>query len=118
MFWAKGVPASLFFALMWLVPESPRWLAQNDQCDKAVSILNRIGGKSYAENAMAVATFSLWTTSTLLAFLFPILNSWIKASGSFWLFAVLCLGGFVFMQRKLVETKGKSLEQIEQLLAP
>jgi len=33
---------------------------------------------------------------------------------TFWLYAVICLAGFVFVLRKLPETRGKSLEQIEQ----
>jgi SP family sugar porter-like MFS transporter len=70
---------------------------------------NRIRG-----TAMAVATFSLWTASMLLTFFFPIVNRAIQASGSFWLFAVICFAGFIFIKNKLVETKGKSLEQIEK----
>jgi SP family sugar porter-like MFS transporter len=272
MFWAESVPAILFFGMMWLVPESPRWLAKNHQYDKASNILVRIGGAEYADQAvreikdslkneskkvnisalfqpqvmgivivgvilaafqqwcginvifmyadeiftaagynvsdmlfniviiggvnlvftflamytvdkvgrktlmlwgsaglaviytilgslyfigvqglpmlllvmlaiacyastlapitwvvlseifpnrirgvaMAVATFSLWTASMLLTFFFPIINKVIQASGSFWLFAVICFAGFIFIKNKLVETKGKSLEQIEK----
>ena len=73
---------------------------------------NRIRGM-----AMAVATFSLWTASMLLTFFFPIINNAIQASGSFWLFAIICLAGFIFIKNKLVETKGKSLEEIEKEFA-
>lgn len=48
MFWACSVPATLFFVLMWLVPESPRWLAKAGKRDKAVRIFERIGGSEYA----------------------------------------------------------------------
>ncbi len=48
MFWACAVPASLFFILMWLVPESPRWLTKAGRTDKALKIFERIGGKEYA----------------------------------------------------------------------
>ena len=48
MFWACSVPASLFFILMWLVPESPRWLTKAGKKDKAVKVFERIGGKEYA----------------------------------------------------------------------
>ncbi|MCK5443780.1 MAG: sugar porter family MFS transporter [Maribacter sp.] len=72
---------------------------------------NRIRGL-----AMAVATFSLWTASMLLTFFFPIINNAIQASGSFWLFAVICFSGFFFIKNKLVETKGKSLEEIQKEL--
>jgi sugar porter (SP) family MFS transporter len=48
MFWACSIPASLFFILMWLVPESPRWLAKAGKRDKAIKIFQRIGGSEYA----------------------------------------------------------------------
>jgi SP family sugar porter-like MFS transporter len=272
MFWAESIPASLFFGMMWLVPESPRWLAGKKKHEQANKILTRIGGEVYAtkafaemeismssetENAslsallqprvigvvivgvilaafqqwcginvifmyadeiftaagynvsdmlfniiiigsvnlvftflamftvdkigrktlmmggsaglaiiytilgtlyflgiqgwpmlvlvmlaiacyastlapviwvvlseifpnkirgvaMAVATFSLWTASMLLTFFFPIVNNAINASGSFWLFAIICFAGFIFIKNKLSETKGISLEQIEK----
>jgi sugar porter (SP) family MFS transporter len=48
MFWACSIPASLFFILMWLVPESPRWLAKAGKRGKAIRIFERIGGSEYA----------------------------------------------------------------------
>jgi sugar porter (SP) family MFS transporter len=50
MFWACSIPASLFFILMWLVPESPRWLAKAGKKDKAIRIFEKIGGSEYARN--------------------------------------------------------------------
>ena len=50
MFWACSIPASLFFILMWFVPESPRWLAKAGKRDRAVKIFTRIGGSEYARN--------------------------------------------------------------------
>ena len=271
MFWAEAVPASLFFLLMWFVPDSPRWLAQKGSENKARRILTKIGGREYAQRtindihetskreeisinikgllnhnilplvvvgivlavfqqwcglnviflyadkifsaagydvsamlfnvvitgsvnllftlvamgivdrigrkkmmitgslglaiiytilgtfyfmkvtgaamfilvlaaiacyamtlapvtwvllseifpnrirgaAMAVATFSLWTANAMLAFFFPIVNSALRESGSFWLFAGICVAGFVFIKTRLKETKGQTLEEIE-----
>ncbi len=48
MFWAEVVPASLFFILMWFVPDSPRWMVAKNKHEKAVSVLTKIGGESYA----------------------------------------------------------------------
>jgi sugar porter (SP) family MFS transporter len=48
MFWACAVPASLFFILMWLVPESPRWLTKAGKREKAMKVFEKIGGKEYA----------------------------------------------------------------------
>ena len=69
---------------------------------------NRIRGA-----AMAVATVSLWLASFLLTYTFPLLNSAFGASGTFWLYGIICLGGLLFIYRTLPETKGKSLEEIE-----
>ncbi len=272
MFWAEAVPALLFFILIWLIPDSPRWLVKKNKSQKATAILSKIGGLDYAKNtideikesivssvqnaqlkdvlhskalpvvvigvvlavfqqwcginviflyadeifssagystsdllftvvitggvnlvftllsmlfvdsvgrktlmligslglaliytvlgflyysevegtpllllvvsaiavyamtlapvtwvilseifpnkirgmAMAVATFALWIGNTLLAYFFPIINKNLNASGSFWLFALICFAGYVFIKFKVVETKGKTLEQIEK----
>ncbi len=71
---------------------------------------NRVRGA-----AMAVATFALWSANAILAYSFPIVNKAVHASGSFWLFAAISLGGFLFIRRHLTETKGKTLEEIEKL---
>ena len=48
MFGAETVPAILFFGIMFIVPESVRWLVKNGQIDKASGILRKIGGEEYA----------------------------------------------------------------------
>lgn len=72
---------------------------------------NRIRGL-----AMAIATFSLWTASAFLTYFFPIINKAIGAAGSFWIFSALCFFGAIFIKVKLIETKGKSLEEVEKAL--
>jgi sugar porter (SP) family MFS transporter len=69
---------------------------------------NRIRGA-----AMALATFALWIACFILTYTFPLLNTTLGASGTFWVYAGICLTGFVFILMKLPETKGKSLEEIE-----
>jgi sugar porter (SP) family MFS transporter len=91
---------------------------------------NRIRGA-----AMAVAVAALWLACFLLTYTFPILNkgmgepdNWLKQilekiapwlkhglgpSGTFWLYAAICVLGLVFIWTKLPETKGRTLEQIE-----
>jgi SP family sugar porter-like MFS transporter len=66
--------------------------------------------------AMSVATFSLWAACFILTYTFPLLNQVLKASGTFWLYGAICLLGFVYILKKLPETKGKSLEEIEHEL--
>lgn len=64
--------------------------------------------------AMAVSTFFLWTACFLLTYTFPLLNEWLKASGTFWIYGGICVAGFLFILKYLPETKGKSLEEIEK----
>ncbi|WP_010664370.1 D-xylose transporter XylE [Marinilabilia salmonicolor] len=52
MFLSETVPAGLFGLLLFLVPETPRYLALNHQDEKAISILNRINGKEMARSIM------------------------------------------------------------------
>ena len=66
--------------------------------------------------AMAISTFFLWTACFLLTYTFPILNEYLKASGTFWIYGGICLAGFLFIRSLLPETKGKSLEEIEKEL--
>jgi MFS transporter, SP family, arabinose:H+ symporter len=63
--------------------------------------------------AMSVATFSLWAACFVLTYTFPLLNQLLKASGTFWVYGIICVFGFWYILKKLPETKGKSLEQIE-----
>ncbi len=49
MFWVGIVFASIFFILMFFVPESPRWLLKMHQKAKAVKILSKIGGEKYVD---------------------------------------------------------------------
>lgn len=52
MFGAEIVPALLFFFLMFLVPESARWLVKNKEEEKAKRVLLKIGGDFYAERSI------------------------------------------------------------------
>ena len=66
--------------------------------------------------AMATCTFALWTGCCTLTFSFPSLNASLGSSGTFWIYSAICICGFLFFLRRCPETKGKSLEQLEQEL--
>jgi len=76
-------------------------------------VLSEIFPNRMRGTAMSVATFSLWAACFVLTYTFPILNKLLKASGTFWLYGIICISGFMYILRKLPETKGKSLEEIE-----
>lgn len=66
--------------------------------------------------AVAVGTFALWMASCILTYTFPFLNAFLGTSGTFWIYACICLAGFIFFLYRLPETKGKSLEELEKEL--
>ena len=67
--------------------------------------------------AMAVCTFALWVGCCTLTFSFPSMNAALGSSGTFWIYSAICLCAFIFLYRRCPETKGKSLEMLEQELA-
>ena len=72
---------------------------------------NRIRG-----TAMSIAVGFLWIGCFLLTYTFPIFNSVLGPSVTFWIYAGICFVGFVVLVAKFPETKGKTLEQIEREL--
>jgi sugar porter (SP) family MFS transporter len=67
------------------------------------------------EPAMSLATFANWTGNLLVGLFFPVLLK-IGTGQVFFLFAAIGLLTFVFAIAVIPETKGKSLERIEQEL--
>lgn len=49
MFWMEIGPALIFFATLFLIPESPRYLVANGQPEKATAVLNRLLGANSSE---------------------------------------------------------------------
>jgi MFS transporter, SP family, arabinose:H+ symporter len=67
-------------------------------------------------SAMSIAVTALWAACFLLTYTFPLLNASLKASGTFWTYALICLAGLLYIAVSLPETKGKTLEEIESCL--
>ena len=67
-------------------------------------------------SATSIAITTLWTACFLLTYTFPMLNAGLGAAGTFWTYASICLGGLMFLYRRLPETKGRTLEEIEMNL--
>ncbi len=52
MFAAEAVPSFLFLIMLFVVPESPRWLAIRKKEDPAKKVFARIGGSDFAESEL------------------------------------------------------------------
>jgi SP family sugar porter-like MFS transporter len=66
--------------------------------------------------AMATCTFALWVGCCTLTFSFPSMNAALGSSGTFWIYSAICICAFVFLWQRCPETKGKSLETLENEL--
>lgn len=66
--------------------------------------------------ASSVAIVSLWIAYFILVFTFPILAEKLGAYGPFYFYAAICFFGFLFIKVKVKETKGKTLEELENVM--
>lgn len=59
MFATGVLPAVIFFLLLLLIPESPRWLVEMSRVEQARAILARVGGRGFADTEIASIRESL-----------------------------------------------------------
>lgn len=79
-------------------------------------ILSEIFPNRIRASALGLATLALWIANFFTTFLFPIMNENLGLAGTFIVHGCICLIYFLFITKKVPETKGKSLEEIETLL--
>lgn len=71
---------------------------------------NKIRGR-----ALALSILVMWVADTVVGQLTPVLLEQIGPAGTFWLFALFCAGAFFTAWKWLPETKGRSLESIQEI---
>jgi sugar porter (SP) family MFS transporter len=76
-------------------------------------LISEIFPNSVRGIATSIAVLSLWAAYFILVFTFPIIEKKFGDAVAFWGYAVICVLGFIFIYLKVKETKGKSLEDIE-----
>jgi SP family arabinose:H+ symporter-like MFS transporter len=77
-------------------------------------IIGEIFPTSVRGRAMSLATLSLWIANFFVGQLTPVMLDGLGPAGTFWLFALLCSPTLWLTWKLIPETKGKSLEEIEQ----
>jgi sugar porter (SP) family MFS transporter len=65
--------------------------------------------------ALSLSTFCLWVADFAISYSFPVLTAHLSTSITLGIYAVFCGVAFVYMVVNVPETKGKSLEEIEEL---
>ena len=79
------------------------------------TVINEIFPGHIRGRAVAVATAVNWGSAFLVSQFFLTLIGAIGNSLTFWMFALFCIVAWVWIYFRVPETKGKSLEQIQQL---
>ena len=64
MFASEAIPALLFMLLLFIVPETPRYLAMKNEDEKALGILTKINGKDHAKSILKDIKSSLHTAAS------------------------------------------------------
>lgn len=65
--------------------------------------------------ATSIAVVCLWLAYFILVFTFPIIFEKLQ-DRSFYIYSAVCLLGFIFVWSKVKETKGKTLEELEDIM--
>jgi len=79
-------------------------------------VISEIFPNRLRSKAMSVSIVALWVTNFLLILIFPVMLKKLGGAFSFLFFDVMCILLLLFAVYKLPETKGKSLEEIEQAM--
>lgn len=67
--------------------------------------------------ATSVAVIALWISYALLVFTFPIIARQMGTYTPFYIYAGICVLGFWFVKSRVRETKGKTLEDLENIFS-
>jgi hypothetical protein len=79
-------------------------------------ILSEMFPTSVRARGTAIGSFSHWIFNFGIALLFPVVSAKIGVGFVFMFFTVATLLSIVFYRYGLIETKGKSLEEIEKMM--
>lgn len=78
-------------------------------------LINEIFPAAYRVQGVTICTLAVWLAVGLLGQFFPMMLEVLGTANTFWLFAFCCLLHLLFSYRYIPETKGKQLEEVEQL---
>jgi MFS transporter, SP family, xylose:H+ symportor len=77
-------------------------------------LISEIFPNRVRSQAVSVAVSALWIASFALTYTFPLINRVLGSSGTFLGYGVFCMMGALFVLFFVPETKGRTLEEIEE----
>ncbi|WP_114790797.1 sugar porter family MFS transporter [Niabella yanshanensis] len=80
-------------------------------------LISEIFPNKVRSKATSVAIIALWVSYALLTFTFPIMARRMGTYTPFYIYAAICLAGYVFVKIKVKETTGKSLEEMDHIFS-
>ncbi|MGB3005131.1 MAG: sugar porter family MFS transporter, partial [Chitinophagaceae bacterium] len=78
-------------------------------------LISEIFPNKVRSSATTIAVISLWAAYFILVFTFPILFNKLKDT-TFYIYAAICVVGFIFIWFNVKETKGQTLEELEDII--
>lgn len=67
--------------------------------------------------AISIGALAHWVGNFTLTYFFPAIKENLGWANNFWLYGAICAFGFLVLWKVLPETKGKSLEELDQELS-
>lgn len=81
-------------------------------------LISEIFPNKVRDVSTSIAVIALWAAYFILTFTFPILAEVMGGvANTFYIYAVVCLLGAIFIWRNIRETKGKTLEEMDTIFA-
>ena len=80
-------------------------------------MINEIYPSQVRGRGVAIATAANWGSAWLVTQFFLTLTNLLGESGTFGLFAFMCVVSYAFIWKLVPETKGKTLDEIQQQFA-
>ena len=99
-----SVGSLIFFVAAWTI--GPGTVVQ--------LVISEIFPLSVRAVAMSAVTAVIWATYLVVTLTFLSLINYLGRPDTFWLYAVMCVVSFVYVYLYMPETKGLSLEEIEE----
>jgi SP family xylose:H+ symportor-like MFS transporter len=84
-------------------------------------LLSEIFPNKIRSAAMSISVAAMWIANQVVSWTFPIMNedatlvAWFNHGFTYWIYGFVSLLGVIFVWRFIPETKGKKLEEMEQL---